>query len=253
MKALHTHVLPIGRALASASVTTAMLARVELLLAATAEEERAELFDAHLRRWAALQLRLLGIELRLDGEAPPPTGRPRLIVASHRAAVDIFVAQALFGGRILSRADVAAWPVLGKLAERTGTIFVDRSSRASGASALRQIRRHLKEGATITVFPEGTTYRGDEVRPFSGALFAGTSSLGVELVPVGFAYPEGVEYWQESFVSHIQRVAGRTRTTIGVAVGQVQVASGKPAAIAERMHAEVQRLVHLARARASQG
>jgi 1-acyl-sn-glycerol-3-phosphate acyltransferase len=232
---------------AIASATAAMLGRAEVLLAFTPESDREALFQRHLKRWAALQLRLLGIALHATGEVTPADGG-RLVVSSHRSAVDILIATALFGGRILSRGDIAEWPVAGRLARRTGTIFVDRDSRTSGAAAIRQIRRALRDGHTITVFPEGTTYPGDEVREFHAGVFAAAAGLDVEIVPMGVAYPEGVEYYQESFVAHLLRVAGRRKTPVGVAVGAPQRVGGRRAAeLAATLQVEVQTLTHAAR------
>ncbi len=236
-----------ARGLAIATSTATMLSRCEIILRFTPEDEREALFQRHLKRWAAWQLRLMGIELRTEGRAPLATGG-RLVVSSHRSAVDILIATALFGGRILSRGDIAKWPVAGRLARRTGTIFVDRESSSSGASAIRQIRRALKEGHTVTVFPEGTTYPGDEVRPFKPGVFVATSGLDVEIVPMGVAYPPGVEYWEESFVSHLGRVAGRLSTPVGAVVGAPrQSEKAKAGALAESLEAEVQSLTHAAR------
>jgi len=233
--------------MAIASATTAMLSRAEILLRFTPEPEREALFQQHLKRWAALQLRLIGIDLRTGG-AIGPSGGGRLIVSSHRSAIDILIATSLFGGRILSRGDIAKWPVAGRLARRTGTIFVDRDSRASGASAIRQVRSALREGHTVTVFPEGTTYRGDEVRPFKAGIFAATSGLDVNVVPMGVAYPPGVEYFQESFAAHLGRVAGRLTTPVGVAVGTPRpVGQRRAAELAGSLHEEVQELTHSAR------
>jgi 1-acyl-sn-glycerol-3-phosphate acyltransferase len=234
------------RGLVTAGTTAVLLANAELAERRVPAGDRAALFDRHLRRWAHLQLRVLGVDLRVEG-TPPSDRRARLVVSSHRTAIDILVAQALFGGRILSRADLATWPILGALAQRCGTIFVDREDRASGASAIRQIRRHLTAGDTITVFPEGTTHRGDDVHELKAGVFAAIGRLDVEIVPIGLAYPPGVEYWQESFLSHLGRFAGRRRTAVGVAIGQPRIARQRPAELARSLHEEVQALTHRAR------
>ncbi len=240
-----------ARALVTTGTTAALLANAEVAERFVPTSERSSLFDRHLRRWARIELRILGMDLLVEGAPSALAPRARLVVSSHRTAIDIVVAQSLFGGRILSRADVAAWPFLGALARRTGTIFVDRDDRASGASAIRRIRRHLAAGDTITVFPEGTTHPGDDVQPFKAGVFAAIGSLDVEIVPVGLAYPAGVEYWQESFTSHLARITGRPHTRVGVAIGEPRTARGRPAALASALRDEVQALTRRARDLAS--
>jgi lyso-ornithine lipid O-acyltransferase len=212
------------------------------------EDARTAVFQRHMKRWASSLVRAMGGEITLaPGSHVPAQGRARLVVANHRSPFDIGVLLALFGGHPLSRADLASWPVLGLAARRAGTIFVDRESGASGASAVRSIRRRLKEGASILVFPEGGTFEGDEVRPFKAGAFAALRDLDVEIVPVGLAYDPGAEFTDPSFVAHVLRVAARPRTRCVVCIGPPRSVQGKPQQIAEALHGEVQALVHAAR------
>ena len=162
------------------------------------EDERHQVFQWHMRRWARALMHVFGVETLVQGEVARPTGA-RLVVANHRSPLDITALLGLFGGCVLSRADLADWPVLGVAARKAGTIFVDRSDGASGARAIRNIRARLKDGHTVIVFPEGGSFAGDEVRPLKGGAFAAIRGLDVEIVPVGIAYNPGVEFVNETF------------------------------------------------------
>jgi 1-acyl-sn-glycerol-3-phosphate acyltransferase len=229
-----------------AGFTVAMVGAAEVHMRVS-PSRRATVYDPYMRAWAGGLLRIFGIRIEGEPRPPPANARARLIVSNHRSPLDILVLIRLFGGRIVSRADLSGWPVLGAAARQAGTIFVDRESESSGARAIRTIRRHLAAGSTITVFPEGATYPGDDVRPFRAGAFVAPRGLDVEIVPVGLAYPAGTEFWQETFLTHIQRVAGRFRTPVGVAIGEPVVPTGRTPEIAEAMHDEVQRLVARAR------
>jgi 1-acyl-sn-glycerol-3-phosphate acyltransferase len=126
----------------------------------------------------------------------------------------------LFRGVLVSRHDVADWPLLGRLAKHGDTIFVDRGDPRSGAAALREIRRRVKEGRTVVAFPEGGTFPGDSVHEFHPGAFAAVRSLGIPIIPVGLAYAPSVPYSGESFGRHIARVAARPRTRIAVHLGE---------------------------------
>jgi 1-acyl-sn-glycerol-3-phosphate acyltransferase len=191
-------------------------------------------------------LRAFGVELRTSGQLPPPT-RARLVVANHRAALDIGILLHQVGGSFLSRADLEDWPVVGRLAREADTIFVDRDDRGSGARAIRAMRRHLKAGGSVMIFPEGATFEGDEVRPFKAGAFIAARGLDVEIVPVGLAYPPGAEYVDVSFVEHVEAIARRRRTPVGVALGTPFLAKGRSATLAKEAHATVQSLVADAR------
>jgi len=204
-----------------------------------------------VRGWAAGLVRVFGVDLRSTGEPITEPTRGRLVVSAHRSPLDIIILLERFGGTVLSRADLRDWPVLGPAAYHTGTIFVDRDDERSGVKAIREIRRRLQNGQTVIVFPEGTTVRGDDVRPFVGGAFAAVRGLDAELVPVGVAYESGCEFVDESFGQHVTRVAQRPVTRVGLCIGKARLASdfGRDReAMASAMQAEVQALVHRARA-----
>lgn len=207
-----------------------------------------ELRQAWIRVWARGLLKIFGVRQHLASPPATRATRPRLVVANHRSPIDIILMLEHFGGCVLSHDGVADWPILGAAAREGGTIFVDRNDQRSGAKAIRAIRRRLTEGHTVIVFPEGTTYRGDEVRPFLGGAFSAVRGLDAEVLPVGIAYEPGNEFFQESFMEHVTRVAHRPRTRVGLAIGSPRDASRDREAMAVELHRDVQRLVHQARA-----
>lgn len=206
------------------------------------------------RRWAAALLKLFAIELTIRGTVPPPTkkgDRGRLIVANHRSAIDIGIILATFGGRLVSRADLSSWPVIGAGAKMAGTIFVERKDARSGMIVMREIEKHLRAGETVSIFPEGTTFRGDEIRPFHGGAFIAASRAGAEVLPVGIAYPakSDAAFVDESFMNHLARMAkAKEGTRVGVAVGPAFQTLGRKATELTRLaQAGVEEQVRIAR------
>jgi lyso-ornithine lipid O-acyltransferase len=209
--------------------------------------------DLWVRRWARALLGLFGIDVVIAGSVPPPTktgDRGRLIVSNHRSAIDIGVILATFGGTMVSRADIATWPIVGAAARSVGTVFVDRSSAKSGAATIRSIQKQLEGGQTIALFPEGTTFEGDEVRRFYGGAFIAAARAGADVLPVGLAYPRssGAAFVDEPFVTHLGRMAKSASTRMGLAVGSPIHAKGLRAnTLTEQAHAAVTQLVANAR------
>lgn len=200
-----------------------------------------------LRRWAYGARRILGVELTLVGSVPPPSARGRLVVANHRTPLDIVPLAMLFGGHFLANHKTRRAPVIGRAAEFVGTVFVDREDRRSGARAIREVRSLLEARRTVVVFPEGTTYGGDEVRPFQRGAFLAVKGLDVEVVPVGLAYPPGFEFTEPSLGEHARSFLARAVNPTWVAVGD-PVDASRAVADEESLRAEVQRLVERARA-----
>jgi 1-acyl-sn-glycerol-3-phosphate acyltransferase len=153
----------------------------------------------------------------------------------------------LFRGVMLSRHDVADWPLLGRLAKHGDTIFVDRDDRRSGTVALREIRRRAKEGRTVVAFPEGATFPGDSVHEFHPGAFAAVRSLGIPIIPVGLAYSPPVPYEKESFAKHMANIAARPTTQIAVHLGPPLPPSLDARSAAEAARAQVEGLVADAR------
>jgi 1-acyl-sn-glycerol-3-phosphate acyltransferase len=154
---------------------------------------------------------------------------------------------------MVSRADISGWPLFGKAAQKIGTIFVDRSSTVSGATAIRAMRTVLAKGGTVLVFPEGTTFAGDEVRPFHPGGFIAALRTDAQIVPVGIAYERGsrAAFVGETFLRHLSRMAGGPATHVVVRVGApIAVTPGARAAtLAAEARAAVEGLVGEARAR----
>ncbi len=219
--------------------------RVELALHPS-ESGQARVRERTKLDTSARLLRIFGIEAHGQNTLPAHAGG-RLVVANHRTAFDIGVLMSQFAGVMLSRGDLSSWPVIGTLAREGDTIFVDRESGHSGARAIRAIRRALSAGATVCVYPEGTTYVGDEVRPFLAGAFAAARGLDAQIVPVGLAYDHGVEYFHTTFTEHLRRVAARPTTRVVMKVGEPFLANAKSGELAAEAQRRVQGLVDQAR------
>jgi len=245
-----------ARATGFVGITGAMLPAFLAAMAATPAAEREAKRDRWVRRWARSLLTLFSIEVVVDGAIPPPTlgsGRGRLLVSNHRSAIDIGVLLATFGGTMVSRDDLSRWPLLGAAARSVGTVFVDRKSAESGAATIRSIQKHLEAGQTIVIFPEGTTFDGDDVRPFHGGAFIAASRAEAEILPVGVAYPKssGAAFVNETFPQHLARLAASDDTRMVVAVGAPFVVrkGTKAREVTNRTHEAVVTCVARARAR----
>jgi 1-acyl-sn-glycerol-3-phosphate acyltransferase len=233
------------------AMTTSMLPVFMARERMAPEGERAGVRGRWVGAWSGALLRMFGVRVLSTKTTPLPQGRGHLVVSNHRSTADILILLRAFGGHMVSRADLARWPLIGAAARAVGTVFVDRADAISGANALRAIRTLLARGSTVIVFPEGTTFTDDEVRPFHPGPFVAALRSGADVVPVGLAYEKGsgAAFVNESFGAHLARMAAAEPSKMVMCTGApIAVAeAARGAELRDRAHASVQKLVHEAR------
>jgi 1-acyl-sn-glycerol-3-phosphate acyltransferase len=248
------------RASATVGATAAYLSGFEAHAATRPREERTALLDRWVPRWARALLEVQGVALTTrgpyigEGGVYPgrgPDGVGRVFVLNHRSALDVLVTFAYAEARLVSRADLARWPLIGFGARRIGTLFVDRASMRSGATVLKEMTRALSRGVGIALYPEGTAFPGDEVRPFRPGAFKAAQKTGAEIVPMGLAYADPLAYFgaDETFLAHSQRVVGLRQNRAALVAGDpVRVEGRSVVELSRAVHQQMTELVAAARA-----
>jgi 1-acyl-sn-glycerol-3-phosphate acyltransferase len=158
--------------------------KAALLLPLVGRDRRAEL----IRRWSMRLLSILNVRLSVKGEVPDTLATGVIFVANHISWLDIYLLDAVCPVRFVSKAEVRAWPVIGWLAVRLGTLFIERGRRHDTARAGREVVDALRQGDCVAVFPEGTTSNGTLLRPFHASLLQSAINSGARLWPVAIRY-----------------------------------------------------------------
>ena len=216
--------------------------------------------DKWVPRWAKFNLRVFGVQIEahgkhLDEGHPYPGGEPgevgRIFIANHRSGMDIPVLFTVAETHVISRHDLETWPLLGRAAKRIGTLFVDRSSRKSGAKVLRDVDNALKRGEGVAMFPEGTAHEGDKVHEFKPGAFNAARRAGAAIVPIGIAYGDDTAYFAgQPFLRHMTRIACFPSMRVAVEVGEpLKFENCTAVGIRDEAQQRVQALVDRARAR----
>ena len=128
----------------------------------------------------------LDLEVHPDAQALADQRLGVVLVANHTSLLDINAAFAASPTPIvfLSKASVRKVPLLGKLNELAGTVFVERGNRASSEKAVNQLTDTLKLGRSVLVFPEGTRSADGTLRPFKKGAFHLAQAAGAPIVPM---------------------------------------------------------------------
>ena len=220
---------------------------------ASGEDAKVVARDRWSGAWSRGLLQLFRVETLVTGDPGPLRAGGRVVVANHRSIIDIAVLLSLFGGAMLARGDIEKWPIIGPAARSAGTIFVDRSSKRSGVKAVQAMVDRLAKHDTVCLFPEGTTFVDDPVRPFKPGATVAAVRAHVPVVPVALVYPRdsGAAYGGESFLQHLARLADTRATVVRVEVGEPMTPRDGEAvdAFNERCRVEVERLLSRGRAK----
>ena len=145
--------------------------------------------QAHIKRWSAKTLRLLGVELQIVGELP--TDGARLLIANHVSWLDIAAVHAVLPQtRFVSKSDVRDWPIVGALVSGAGTLYIERTSKRDALRVVHQAAAALKTGDTVAFFPEGTTGPGPDLLPFHGNLLQAAISTETPVQPLVIRWHE---------------------------------------------------------------
>lgn len=172
---------------------------------------------------------ILGVAVSVAGPRPDA---PALLASNHVSWLDIVVLGGLTHTDFLSKDEVRRWPLVGWLAARAGTLFIRRGEGQAG-SVSEQIAARLRAGDMLTLFPEGTTTDGREVRPFFSRLFAAAIDTGTDVIPVTLRYhvdgahdPVAPYTGDQSLMDNLRGLLRRERTAVHVVFGQPIAAHG---------------------------
>lgn len=141
-----------------------------------------------IRAWSLRVLSILNIDLVVKGAAPRIDEPGALFVANHISWVDIYLLDAVCPVRFVSKSEVRSWPIIGWLATKVGTFFIERKRRHDTGRINREIHDALSRGDCVALFPEGTTTNGSLLRPFHASLLQAAVNSDARLWPVAIRY-----------------------------------------------------------------
>ncbi|MBV9315324.1 MAG: 1-acyl-sn-glycerol-3-phosphate acyltransferase [Pseudonocardia sp.] len=162
------------------------------------------------RRTAALcalfraVLRVAGVRLDHRGDRRLDKGDQTgvLVVSNHISWLDILALGTVQPLRMVAKREIRDWPVLGGLAARTGTLFVDRTGLRGLPSVVAEASAALRAGSVVGLFPEGTTWCGAASGVFRRAGFQAALDADVPVRPVAqrLRLPDGTPATVGAFI-----------------------------------------------------
>ena len=121
--------------------------------------------------------------------APPRSSAPAggaILVSNHASYIDAFVLMAALERRfaLTVKAEVFAYPFVGRIARLLGHVPIFRSSVGGSLAAYRAAQEAASKGKIIHFFPEATFAWAAEIRRFRLGAFALAAEKGLPVYPV---------------------------------------------------------------------
>lgn len=178
---------------------------------------------ARIQRWSQHILRVFNIQVNAHNVPHLSQVKGSMFISNHVSWLDIFAINAVLPGQFIAKEDVRKWPIIGYLAAQANTVFVSRQ-RGNGSTQgkVDGVAAALRNGAQITLFPEGTSTNGEQVLPFKSSFFQAAIDAESKVWPVLCFYPaenggsnETMAYYGDiSLVQSLKDLAAQKRGVI---------------------------------------
>ncbi len=160
------------------------------------------------KRFCRSAIRILGIKVNFHSAKHPSVC---LYISNHRSLLDPLIELGYIDTHILSKADVEKFPLMGPGARATGVIFVERHDPDSRKAALSTIEKTLLRGASVLIYPEGTTHNEKLTSEFKRGTFEVAFANKIPVVPVMIEYPNAGYYWTDgSLLEYFNTIFSRS-------------------------------------------
>ena len=172
-----------------------------------------------VRIWAKSILFVLGF---IVDKNKLPSIKKYILMPNHRGYIDIFLMGALSPSAFVAKAELLRWPLIGKALLHCKAILVKREELGSLIGAMQAIDRSIKNGISVTLFPEGTTYEGPGTKIFKSGSFKIAAELKVPVIPCAISFQDPKHAWvgNDTFVPHFFRQMWKPFSKVCIRFGE---------------------------------
>ena len=150
------------------------------------EDPAKAIWHRHVSRvWMFIYLPLIGCPLRVKGKENFIDGTNYIVVCNHNSLMDIPVSTPFMPrpNKTIGKKSFTKTPIFGWIYS-FGTVLVDRNSDASRRKSYEDMKKMLKIGLDMVIYPEGTRNRtNDPLKKFHGGAFRLAVDTGKSIIP----------------------------------------------------------------------
>jgi 1-acyl-sn-glycerol-3-phosphate acyltransferase len=135
---------------------------------------------------AAAGVKLAGVRTESVGLEKIPVGQRYIFMANHVSTLDPPLLLPLIPGRtaVMAKKELFDYPILGKAMLLGSFVPVDRGNRDAGIAAVREAKKVIEQGISMTIFPEGKRSFDGKLLPFKRGPFYLAMECGIPIVPL---------------------------------------------------------------------
>jgi 1-acyl-sn-glycerol-3-phosphate acyltransferase len=187
------------------------------------------------RTWSRLILATTGVRVAVSGLERLDPRRTYVFVSNHQSIYDIpILFQSLpFQLRIIAKASLGRFPILGWHLQRTGHMLVDRR-RPDRARIFAWASRLTSNGLCLIVFPEGTRSADGRVGAFKAGSFLVALEAGLPVVPISVVGSRHV-----MLKGRLATYPGRVRVVVHAPIDTAALTGTDPRDLAEQVRAAI--------------
>jgi 1-acyl-sn-glycerol-3-phosphate acyltransferase len=168
--------------------------------------------------WGKGLARIMGVRVSLRNQRRGHMGD--LVIANHMGFLDIPVLLSIYPAIFVIKMEIRNVFFFGKALEHQGHVFVARGDRNSERRAAIGIRKVIRNGDRLIIFPEGKASPGAERLPFKPFSFreAARQKKHIEVCVIDYLPDRSILEWNvdEGMLPQIVRLLGRRETLVSV-------------------------------------
>ena len=139
--------------------------------------------------WTRCLLFSTGAKIRLHGvDLSNIDLKNTMIVSNHISWLDTVVMLRLFYLSYIGKIEMLNWPFLNLIIKAGGTIFINRRNKRELLTVNQQVANVLVNGASVGLYPEGTTSDGVRILPFKAPILEAALMAKSNIIPVVLSY-----------------------------------------------------------------
>ncbi len=144
-----------------------------------------DIFIAIARVWMRIWLPLIGCNIKVIGTEHFKKGEAYIVTCNHNALLDVPLSAPFVpgGNKTIAKTSFAKIPLFGWFYKK-GSVLVDRKSDKSKKNSYDEMKKVLKEGMHMCIYPEGTRNRTNEpLKKFYDGAFKLATDTNTSIIP----------------------------------------------------------------------